>query len=82
MSNLRSALVQFAYYGAYFSLATPAAFVNGRCGYNVGVRAGFGLAAAGDLLFLPASGLLEYLPFLAALSLPSASRSCSSSSAC
>ena len=28
MSNFQSALVQFAYYGAYFSLAIPAAIIN------------------------------------------------------
>ena len=67
MSNFQSALVQFAYYGAYFSLAIPAAFLNRRFGYKVGVLAGLGLAAGGGFLFLPASGLLEYLPFLAAL---------------
>ena len=30
MSNFQSALVQFAYYGAYFSLAIPAALINRR----------------------------------------------------
>src|SRR4051812_35449899 len=30
MSNFESALVQFAYYGAYFSLAIPAALINRR----------------------------------------------------
>src|SRR3712207_4927101 len=67
MSNFESALVQFAYYGAYFSLAIPAAMINRRYGYKVGVLTGLGLAAVGGLLFIPASGLLEYLPFLVAL---------------
>jgi MFS transporter, FHS family, L-fucose permease len=67
MSNFESALVQFAYYGAYFSLAIPAALINRRFGYKVGVLTGLGLASVGGLLFLPASGLLEYLPFLLAL---------------
>src|ERR1044072_7940039 len=44
MSNFQSALVQFAYYGAYFSLAIPAAFINRRYGYQVGVLTGLGLA--------------------------------------
>ena len=34
MSNFQSALVQFAYYGAYFSLAIPAALINRRFGYK------------------------------------------------
>ena len=34
MSSLQSALVQFAYYGAYFCLAIPAAFINKRFSYK------------------------------------------------
>ncbi|CAA9476411.1 MAG: Fucose permease [uncultured Solirubrobacteraceae bacterium] len=67
MSNAQSALVQSAYYGAYFSLAIPAAFINKRFGYKTGVLTGLGLAAVGGLLFLPASELLAFTPFLAAL---------------
>jgi FHS family L-fucose permease-like MFS transporter len=67
MSNFESALVQFAYYGAYFSLAIPAALINRRFGYKTGVLTGLGLAALGGLLFIPASGLLEFVPFLIAL---------------
>lgn len=67
MSNFQSALVQFAYYGAYFSLAVPAAFINRRYGYKAGVLAGLGLASVGGLLFIPASTLLVYGFFLLAL---------------
>ena len=67
MSNFQSALVQFAYYGAYFSLAIPAALINRRYGYKVGVLTGLGLATVGGLLFIPASTLLEYGFFLVAL---------------
>src|SRR5881275_1214919 len=67
MSNAQSALVQSAYYGAYFSLAIPAAMINRRFGYKTGVLTGLGLAAAGGLLFLPASNLLAFGPFLVAL---------------
>src|SRR4051794_27572804 len=67
MSNFQSALVQFAYYGAYFSLAIPAAMINRRFGYKAGVLTGLGLATLGGLLFLPASKLLEFVPFLVAL---------------
>ena len=67
MSNFQSALVQFAYYGAYFCLAIPAAFINRRFGYKTGVLTGLGLAALGGLMFYPASQLLAYLPFLVAL---------------
>src|SRR5512144_196967 len=67
MSNFQSALVQFAYYGAYFSLAIPAALINRRFGYKAGVLTGLGLATAGGLLFIPASKLLAYGFFLIAL---------------
>jgi MFS transporter, FHS family, L-fucose permease len=67
MTNFESALVQFAYYGAYFSLAIPAAMINRRWGYKTGVLTGLGLASLGGLLFIPASNLLEFLPFLIAL---------------
>jgi FHS family L-fucose permease-like MFS transporter len=67
MSNFQSALVQFAYYGAYFSLAIPAAFINRRYGYKVGVLTGLGLATLGGFLFIPASVLLAYGFFLIAL---------------
>lgn len=67
MSNFQSALVQFAFYGAYFSLAIPAALINRRYSYKVGVLTGLGLAAVGGLLFIPASQLLVYGFFLLAL---------------
>jgi FHS family L-fucose permease-like MFS transporter len=67
MSNFESALVQFAYYGAYFSLAIPAAIINRRFGYKTGVLTGLGLATVGGVLFFPASKLLAFVPFLFAL---------------
>lgn len=67
MSNFQSALVQFAYYGAYFTLAIPAALINRKYGYKTGVLTGLGLAAIGGLLFIPASQALEFGFFLAAL---------------
>ena len=67
MSNFQSSLVQFAYYGAYFSLAIPAALINKRFGYKTGVLTGLGLATVGGLLFIPAGRLLAYTPFLLAL---------------
>ena len=67
MSNAQAALVQFAYYGAYFSLAIPAAMINRRFGYKAGVLTGLGLASVGGLLFIPASEILVYEVFLIAL---------------
>ncbi len=67
MTNVQSSLVQFAYYGAYFLLALPAAFITSRFGYKAGVLVGLGLAAVGGVLFLPASSALSYAFFLLAL---------------
>lgn len=67
MSSLQSALVQFAYYGAYFCLAIPAAFINKRFSYKTGVLTGLGCAAAGAFLFYPASQTMTYGFFRAAL---------------
>jgi FHS family L-fucose permease-like MFS transporter len=67
MSTFQASLVQLAYFGAYFLLALPAAFINERFGYKVGLLTGLGLAAAGAFLFFPASKLLTYGAFLVAL---------------
>ena len=67
MSTFESALVQFAYYGAYFCLAIPAAFINARYSYKAGVLSGLGLAILGALAFYPASVSMTYGFFLAAL---------------
>jgi FHS family L-fucose permease-like MFS transporter len=67
MSTLQASLVQFSYFGAYFALALPAAFINQRYGYKVGVLTGLGLAALGAFLFYPASLVMTYSFFLAAL---------------
>ena len=67
MSTLQASLVQFSYYGAYFCLALPAAFVNRRFSYKTGILLGLGLATAGAFLFYPASLSMTYGFFLAAL---------------
>jgi MFS transporter, FHS family, L-fucose permease len=67
MSTFQASLVQLAYFGAYFLLALPAAFINERFGYKVGLLSGVGLAAAGAFLFYPASKILTYEAFLVAL---------------
>jgi FHS family L-fucose permease-like MFS transporter len=67
MSTTQATLVQSSYYGAYFLLALPAAFVNQRFGYKAGVLTGLGLAAVGGLLFFPASQALSFGFFLTAI---------------
>ena len=60
MSTFQASLVQLAYFGAYFLLALPAAFINERFGYKAGLLTGLGLAALGAFLFYPASQILTY----------------------
>ncbi|MAD75021.1 MAG: L-fucose:H+ symporter permease [Rheinheimera sp.] len=67
MSSVQSALVQFSYYGAYFCLAIPAAYINKRFSYKTGVLTGLGMAAFGAFLFYPASQAMTYGFFLVAL---------------
>ena len=67
MSSFQASLVQMAYYGAYFLLAIPAAFINSRWGYKAGMVSGLALAALGAFGFWPASRVMTYGAFLAAL---------------
>ena len=67
MSTLQASFVQFSYYGAYFLLALPAAFINRRYSYKTGVLVGLGCAIAGAFLFYPASVAMTYGFFLLAL---------------
>lgn len=67
MSTFQASLVQLAYFGAYFLLALPAAFLNERFGYKIGLIVGLGLAALGAFAFYPASKILTYEAFLLAL---------------
>lgn len=67
MNTLQSSLVQFAYYGAYFCLALPAAFINRRYSYKTGILVGLGCAIGGAFLFYPASLSMTYGVFLVAL---------------
>lgn len=67
MSAVQSSLVQFSFYGAYFVLALPAAFLIKRFDYKTGVLVGLGIFALGSLLFFPASRSQEFGHFLAAI---------------
>jgi len=67
MSTFQASLVQLAYFGAYFLLALPAAFINQRFGYKTGILTGLGLAAIGSFAFYPASKIMTYEAFLLAL---------------
>lgn len=67
MSAFQSALVQFAYFGAYFLLAIPAAIINTKIGFKGGVVLGMAMASLGAFMFFPAAEVMTYGMFLAAL---------------
>ncbi len=67
VSRARSGLLQMAYFGAYFLMALPAAWLMQRRGYKFGILFGLLLFATGALLFIPATALLDFNVFLFAL---------------
>ncbi len=66
MSNFEGSLVQFAFYGGYFAMAFPAALIIKKTSYKTGILIGLGLYAIGALLFIPASLMMVFWPFLIA----------------
>lgn len=58
--------VQVAFYGGYGVMAFPAALFIRKFSYKAGILVGLGLYALGGLLFVPASGIGEFAPFLLA----------------
>ncbi len=58
--------VQVVFYGGYGAMAFPAALFIRKYTYKAGILVGLGLYATGGLLFLPASALGMYYPFLIA----------------
>lgn len=67
LSNTQASWVQAAFYGGYFTMALPAAFVVKKYSYKVGILVGMFLYATGALLFYPAAALENYFFFLIAL---------------
>ncbi len=64
MNNFEGSLVQFAFYGGYFAMAFPAALIIKKTSYKTGILIGLGLYATGALLFIPASLMMVFWPFL------------------
>ncbi|MDE2476606.1 MAG: sugar MFS transporter [Alphaproteobacteria bacterium] len=60
-------LTQFCFFGAYFLISLPAAWLHHRVGYLRGVAVGLLLMALGCLLFAPAAEAGVYPGFLGAL---------------
>jgi FHS family L-fucose permease-like MFS transporter len=66
LSTFRSSLIQFAFYGAYFSLAIPGAIIARKFSYKIGILIGLGLYCVGCFLLFPASLIQQFVPFLVA----------------
>jgi len=62
-----AALVQFAFYGGYGTMAIPAAYFISKYSYKAGILIGLGLYAAGALLFYPAAKYEMFIFFLISL---------------
>ena len=59
-------LIQVAFYGGYGAMALPAAMFIRRYTYKSGILVGLGLYSVGGLLFIPASSMGQFWPFLIA----------------
>jgi len=67
LTDLKSGLVQSAFYMGYFVFAIPAALFMKRFSYKAAVITGLSLYMLGAYLFYPAAAIREYNLFLAAL---------------
>lgn len=67
LSNTQASWVQAAFYGGYFTMALPAAYVAKKYSYKTGILVGLILYAIGALLFYPAAANENYMFFLVAL---------------
>jgi FHS family L-fucose permease-like MFS transporter len=67
ISNAKAAMVQFAFYGGYATMAVPAALVIKRYNYKTGIIVGLALYAVGALLFFPAAQYEVFGFFLVSL---------------
>lgn len=67
MNYSESMLIQFCYFGAYFTMAVPASFIISKIGYKNGIVLGLSTVGIGCLIFLPAAFLISYGLFLLGL---------------
>ena len=67
ISNAKAAMVQFAFYGGYATMAIPAALIIKRYSYKLGIIIGLALYAVGALLFFPAAQFEIFGFFLVSL---------------
>lgn len=67
ISNAKAAMVQFAFYGGYATMAIPAALFVRKYSYKKAIILGLALYATGALLFYPAARFEVFGFFLASL---------------
>jgi MFS transporter, FHS family, L-fucose permease len=67
LTDLRSSLIQMAFFGGYFLAAVPAGRLLEKIGYQKGIVVGLLTCATGALLFIPAASVRIYGFFLVAL---------------
>jgi FHS family L-fucose permease-like MFS transporter len=67
ISNAKAALVQFAFYGGYATMAIPAALFIKKFSYKSGILLGLAFYATGALLFYPAARFELFGFFLVSL---------------
>lgn len=67
ISTAKAAMVQFAFYGGYATMAIPAALIIKRYSYKTGIIVGLSLYAVGALLFIPAAQFEIFGFFLVSL---------------
>ncbi|WP_421763048.1 sugar MFS transporter [Ekhidna sp.] len=67
LSNFQAALVQFAFFIAFFCVSIPSSWLLNRIGYHKGIIVGLLVMAIGSWLFYPASAMVSYPLFLGAI---------------
>ncbi len=67
MSDTQTSLIQFAFYGAYFCFALPAALFIRRYTFKTGIILGLALYSLGAMLFYPAAAAGSYAFYLIAI---------------
>ncbi|WP_250458713.1 sugar MFS transporter [Microbulbifer litoralis] len=67
LSYTQAMLIQFCFFGAYFTVSLPAGALVKRIGYQKGIVGGLLVASVGCLLFYPAADYHSYPLFLGAL---------------
>lgn len=67
LNQTEAALLQFAYFGAYFIMAIPASIIAKKFGYKGGVIVGLTLFVIGSFVTIPATNIANFALFLLAM---------------